>query len=547
MTDNHESKKDTTTAESTAQPTQSPQPDSEATTPTEVEQKPAKPAKSGRGLALFALLLALLAGAASGYLWYLWDLDRQDRLAESAQLDKRVKNALDEVVQQREADLTGLKSQLETQQSASETLKGEAEALQTRNVTQDKAVQSIRNSMNNLQAEIKGLQGDITTLKGEVEIHKGGVGIQKADTQNLIAHVSSLQSDIRNLQDAQQKLDDNLKTQGGETQIQKSTVQALQQESKSLMGNVQALKEQLQNAIQERQKTLAEIDNRIQNLQLAQRNLLTTLDNVKAVAAKGGDVNALPLSEVEYLLRMADHKLDLQRDVAGAIDALQVANRRLRTLDESEFSGIQQMIRENIASLRGVELPDRSALAHKIAEMEERIDGLPLQVDVQVAELKEKVKPNFEVTETASADSELPWWEQASTQAWEQLKDIVVIRNERSSAPPLIAMEEKYFLTQNLRMELEAMRIALLSNNVTNYLMSDAIAQKWVKTYFDTGTEQVQEFLAELETLKNIKLNPYIPDISNTLRAFQDVMERREPVRSISASAPAESAEEAQP
>ena len=547
MTDNHESKKDTTTAESTAQSTQTPQLDSEAATSAEVEKKAVKPARSARGLALFALLLALLAGAVSGYLWYRWDLDRQARLAESAQLDQRVKDALDKVVQQREADLTELKSQLETQEGASETLKGETEALQNRNVTQDKALQSIRNSMNNLQSEIKGLQGDITTLKGEVEIHKGGVEIQKTDTQNLIAHVSSLQSDIRNLQNAQQKLESNLETQGGETQIQKSTVQALQQEANSLMGNVQTLKEQLQDAIQERQKTLAEIDNRIQNLQLAQRNLLTTLDNVRTVAAKGGDVNALPLSEVEYLLRMADHKLNLQRDVAGAIDALQVANRRLKVLDEPEFSGVQQMIRENIASLRGVELPDRSALAQQIVELEERIDSLPLQVDVQVAELKEKVKPKFKATETASVDSEVPWWQQASNQAWEQLKDIVIIRNERSSAPPLIAVEEKYFLTQNLRMELEAMRIALLSNNVTNYLMSDAIAQKWVKTYFDTDTEKVKEFLAELETLKNIKLNPYIPDISNTLRAFQDVMERREPVRSISAAAPAESAEEAQP
>jgi uroporphyrin-3 C-methyltransferase len=521
--------------------------DNGVATSTELEANAVKPAKSARSLAIFALLLALLAGTVSGYLWYLWDQDKQARLAESAQLDKRVKDTLDAVVQQREADLTELKSQLATQQGESETLRDEAEALQTRNVTQDKALQSIRNSMNNLQAEIKGLQGDITTLKGEVEIHKGGVEIQKADTQNLIAHVSSLQSDIRNLQDAQQKLEDNLETQGGETQIQKSTVQALQQEAKSLMENVQTLKEQLQSTIQERQKTLAEIDNRIQNLQLAQRNLLTTMDTVKAVAAKGGDVNALPLSEVEYLLRMANHKLNLQRDVAGAIEALQVANKRLGTLDEPAFSGVRQMIRENIVSLRGVELPDRSALAQKIVDMEERIDNLPLRDDAQVAELKEKVKPDFEVTETSSADSTSPWWQRASTQAWEQLKDIVIIRNERSSAAPLIAMEEKYFLMQNLRMELEAMRVALLGNNVTNYLISDSIAQKWVNTYFDTDTEEVQEFLAELETLKNIKLNPYIPDISNTLRAFQDVMERREPVRSISASAPAGSTEEAQP
>ena len=34
-------------------------------------------------------------------------------------------------------------------------------------------------------------------------------------------------------------------------------------------------------------------------------------------------------------------------------------------------------------------------------------------------------------------------------------RDIVVIRRVRSDAPPLIAMEEEFFLRQNLRLELE--------------------------------------------------------------------------------------------
>jgi len=235
----------------------------------------------------------------------------------------------------------------------------------------------------------------------------------------------------------------------------------------------------------------------------------------------------------------------LQQDVAGAIAALTEANQRLGAVDEEIFSGVQQMIRENIASLKGVDLPDRSALAQKIIEMESRLNSLPLRNEGQIAELKEKIKPHD--VEAVPGETTQPWWERLGSLAKEQFKDIVVIRRSRSNEPPLMAIQEEYFLLQNLRLELEAMRIALLSNDVTSYLESDATAQKWIKTYFDTNDSKVGEFLAELETLRNIKLKPYIPAVSTTLQAFLDAMQTRKPVRSVSMPAAGNPAGEAKP
>jgi uncharacterized protein HemX len=498
----------------------------------------APPPRSGRGVAWLAVLLSLLVGGGGGYLWYQFDLNRKSQ-------DARMQQALEQIVQQREADIKDLKSQLTTQKNAAETLKSETETLKGQNQTQAKEGQSLRDGINNLQTEIKDLQGSITTLKGEVEIHKGGVEIQKADTQNLIAHVRNLQTDIQNLQDAVQKLQGDIETQRGNYEIHKSAIQALQQDLQSLTGNLQALKEQVENSTAERQKMLAEVDNRIQNLQLAQRNLLTTLDNVKVVVARGGDINAFPLSEVEYLLRLADYQLRFQQDIPGAVNALTEADQRLAAVDEEAFSGVRQMIQENIASLHGVNLPDRSALAHKLLEMEGRLSSLPLRAEGQIEVLKEKVKPHD--VRTAPGDTEQPWWQRFALLAKEQFKDVIVIRRTRSNEPPLIAVQEEYFLLQNLRMELEAMRIALLGNDVSNYLESDAIAQKWIKTYFNTEDKQVADLLAELETLKNLNLNPYIPTVSTTLRAFLEVMQTRKPVRSVSMPAPSGKSGEAKP
>ncbi|MEZ5585352.1 MAG: uroporphyrinogen-III C-methyltransferase, partial [Candidatus Competibacteraceae bacterium] len=412
-----------------------------------------------------------------------------------------------------------MQDQLKAHQSKAEELAGATQALREQGDLSQKDAQSLRSGITSLQNEIKSLQGDITTLKGEVEIHKGGVDIQKTDTQNLIAHVRSLQTDIQNLQAETQAMKDAVETEKGDTQIAKTATKALQDQTQALTGNLQALQDKLAEAVKERQKLMADMDNRIQNVQLAQRNLLTTLDNVKAVAGGGGDLNAFTLSEVEYLLHLAEDKLKLQQDINSALETLQIAKARLVTVEETAFANIRNMLDDNIASLKGaaLSLPDRSALAHKIVEMEQRLATLPLRTDVQLAELKEKVRPRLAEGDVANADES--WLQQFSDVAWEQFKDIVTIRRERSSGPPLVAIEEEFFLYQNLRLELEAMRMALLADDASSFEDAGKIAHDWIETYFDTGNEQVSTFLAELTTLRSIKFKPYIPDIANTLRA----------------------------
>ncbi len=331
----------------------------------------ALPPKGGKGVAWTALLLSLAAGGGGAYLWQQFEQNKQSQEA-------RVRQELQQIVQQRETDIKALQGQLSDQRSTAQTLVSQAETLSGQNEAQQREDQSLRQGINSLQAEIKSLQGNIATLKGEVEIHKGGTEIQKADTQNLLAHVRNLQTDIKNLQDQYQTVGTGMETQKGDTQIHKSSIQALQQDVQNLTGNLQGLKDRLESSLAERGKLLAEVDNRIQNLQLAQRNLLTTLDNVKTVVSRGGDVNALPLSEVEYLLRLADYKLRFQHEIPAAINALTEAEQRLGALNEDIFSGVRQMIKENIASLRGVDLPDRPALAQKILEMEGRLQQTAL-------------------------------------------------------------------------------------------------------------------------------------------------------------------------
>ena len=109
---------------------------------------------------------------------------------------------------------------------------------------------------------------------------------------------------------------------------------------------------------------------------------------MRTLAAKGGDVNAFPLTEVDYLLRLAESKLKLERNVPGARLALETAQERLKTVDEDALSPMQTMLDEALGSLRGVKLPDVSALAHKLVEMQQQVGALPVKIESSLPDAK---------------------------------------------------------------------------------------------------------------------------------------------------------------
>ncbi len=412
--------------------------------------------------------LALLVGlGAAGGSGYLWYLWQQDRTAQANRLDQAIKQA----IPRGDPEFQALKAQIQQ--------------LQELKAGFDKA----RADNQALKEQLLGLTGDLQPLKNAMELQKG------------------------------------------ENDIIKGEMKLLRESHDAHKTSVQKQNDDLGALLREFQNRLAKHNEQLENLKLSHGGLTEQLETVKAVASKGGDINAFPLAEVDYLLRLADSKLKMERNVAAARLALDVAQQRLKAVNESSMASVQTMIGEAIASLRGVQLPDLSALAHKLTEMEKDIGGLPLRINSGVPDIKNQVKPA--TTATVSADADRSWWDRTSEAVWNQFKGIVVIRRVRSDAPPLIAMEEEFFLRQNLRLELESMRMTLLRGDAEAYRDSYDLADNWTRTYFDIQDPRVNTFLAELKALQAIEFNPYIPDLAGVNQAFLEAMTHRQPIRAM--------------
>ncbi|MCC6136741.1 MAG: uroporphyrinogen-III C-methyltransferase [Candidatus Contendobacter sp.] len=412
--------------------------------------------------------LALLVGlGAGGGSGYLWYLWQQDKVVQADQLKAAIKQAID----QRDPAFKALEAQVK-----------ELQALKA-------GIDQVRTENQNLKSQIIGLTGDLQPLKNAMELQKG------------------------------------------ESNVIKSEIKLVREAQTAHQTTLEQHKTGIQTQWQEQQTRLAALDTQIKNLKLSHSGIADNLETVKTVAAQGGDLNAFPLAEVDYLLRLADAKLKLERNVPTARLALDVAQQRLKAVNERSLDSVQTMLAESIASLRGVQLPDIVGLAHKLADMETEVSGLPVKIDSGTPDVKNRFKPA--ATVAVSTDAQRSWWDRSTEAVWNQFKDIVVIRRVRSEAPPLIAMEEEFFLRQNLRLELESMRMALLRGDAQSYQDSYSLVRQWTETYFDVQDARVTAFLSQLQALQTVQFNPYIPDLAGLNKAFNDALTRRQPIRAV--------------
>jgi uroporphyrin-3 C-methyltransferase len=106
-------------------------------------------------------------------------------------------------------------------------------------------------------------------------------------------------------------------------------------------------------------------------------------------------------------------------------------------------------------------------------------------------------------------------WRQAVSDIWQQMRSLVVIRHDETGEAAVLVPEQRYFLYQNLRLQLESARLALLNADSNSYQHSLQTAVSWLEKYF-TGDER-DAMLNSLRDLQGKQVDVAIPAISESL------------------------------
>lgn len=219
------------------------------------------------------------------------------------------------------------------------------------------------------------------------------------------------------------------------------------------------------------------------------------------------------LAEAEYLVKLANHRLLLEKDITTAITAMEAADERLREVADPALIEVRKVLLEQTQALRAIKQPDLTGMALQISALKQQVPQLAMKTP-DPATVQQRAKEPSQASQVQS-------WNQLPAAMWEDLKGLITIRDHSQAVQPLIPPEQYYFLQQNLNLQLEQARLALLKGNNNLFIDSLNSAIQWIETYFDTEQQATQSLLEALGALMKNKIDPAIPDISQSYKVLQ--------------------------
>ncbi len=221
-------------------------------------------------------------------------------------------------------------------------------------------------------------------------------------------------------------------------------------------------------------------------------------------------------AEAAYLLRLANQRLQLERDVEGAAALLRTADARLSEADNPALLSIRRAIASELSILDSVPQVDRTGLYLTLNAQQERLAELPLSREL------EEIPARSGIEEAPSGG-----WQEQLSRFGQELKDLIVIRHHDETLEGLIAPEQESYLRQSARLVVEQAQLALLEEEQALYEASLDKVLELVRGYYDTENDEVQAVIERLEELRGKTIQPELPDISGSHEALQEFIERR--------------------
>lgn len=209
------------------------------------------------------------------------------------------------------------------------------------------------------------------------------------------------------------------------------------------------------------------------------------------------------MSEVKYLLNVANQRVLLAKDARGAGEAIELADDRVKALADYRLHPLRALFAEELLALSAINKIDVEGMSLQLESALAGIDGLQvLMANPVTAE---------QAVEPITSDD----WQGAMGQAWQQVKSLVVIRHQQDGSAAVLVPEQRYFLYQNLKLKLESVRFALLTGNQMAFDANLSAASQWLQEYFVGDERDAMSSL--IDELSSVNIKSDMPDISASL------------------------------
>ncbi|MDY6814503.1 MAG: uroporphyrinogen-III C-methyltransferase [Pseudomonadota bacterium] len=221
------------------------------------------------------------------------------------------------------------------------------------------------------------------------------------------------------------------------------------------------------------------------------------------------------LAEAEYLLRIANQRLQIEKDIGGAISALRAADEVLAESDDIGVYPVRQQLARELLALKGIENVDRTGL---YLTLEAGIDSVNQLTDQA---LIHESAPGFVAGDGGATLDATEGGPGLLAQAWSQFTDtlgrVVVVRRLDEPVKPLLSPDQSAYARLNLQLMLEEAEMAVLRGNQALYERALGKARGAITDWYNPENPRVKALSDTLAELANRNVDPELPDISKSL------------------------------
>lgn len=226
------------------------------------------------------------------------------------------------------------------------------------------------------------------------------------------------------------------------------------------------------------------------------------------------------LAEAEYLLRIANQRLMIEKDIRGAMSALEAADEVLTESDDIGVYPVRQQLAREILALKGLTGVDRTGL---YLTLEAAIDSIHQLTDQA---LISENAPGFVVSAAQGESAGTGEEPGAVVQAWNKVKatlmQVVVVRRMDEPVKPLLSPDQSAYARLNLQLMLEEAEMAVLRGNQPLYERALTKARTTIDDWYNASNPRVTALSETLAELAGKNVDPELPDISQSLDLLKE-------------------------
>lgn len=283
---------------------------------------------------------------------------------------------------------------------------------------------------------------------------------------------------------------------------------ALQQQQgslDSLSDKLNGLRQQTQQRLQQHKRRVDALEQRLQPLPGRVAQLQSQLEAVQGGSA---EVRATWLrAEARYYLRVADTRLQLAHDWHGAVEALNLADGRLRALADPGLAPVRRSIAREIAALQAVQLPDIDGLTARLDALAGRADKLPLRA----------AAPTSFDAHAPPAGKTQPGLGRFWAAIKRALASLVRVRRREQPVRRALTDEQRALLRGRFAVELQLAEVAAVRRRPAAFRAHLDAARRLLTEDFDASDAAVAAAKQALTQMRGIDIAPSPPDISQSL------------------------------